>query len=127
MNYGEIKAAILGRSHRNDLASHVAEFIALAESEYNRRTGSTYEIAGADTKHNWLSDNAPDVYIYGGLMQLSIWDVNDAGIQKYTALFERATAQAQYAEVRESGILDETVELDDALITSSSNILEGTP
>ena len=125
MNYGEIKAAIIARSHRADLASHVPEFIALAESEYNRRTGSTYEIAGADTKHNWLSDNAQDTYVFGGLMQLAIWTNDDNGLQKYTALFERAAAQAQYAEVRESGILDETVELDDFFAAPSSSILEG--
>ena len=125
MNYGEIKTAIINRSHRADLTSHVPEFIALAESEYNRRTGSTYEIAGADTKHNWLSDNAPDVLIFGGLMQLAIWCNDDNGLQKYTALFERALSTAQYAEVRESGVLDETIELDDFFAAPSSSILEG--
>lgn len=126
MNYGEIKTAIVNRSHRADLTSHVPEFIALAESEYNRRTGSGYEIDGADTKHNWLSDNAPDVYIFGGLAQLAVYTNDDNALQKYTALYERAVSQAHYAEVRESGVLDETVETD-LPITGSSNILEGTP
>ena len=125
MNYGEIKTAIINRSHRADLTSHVPEFIALAESEYNRRTGSAYEIAGADTKHNWLSDNSADVYVFGGLMQLAIYCNDDNGLQKYTALFERALSTAQYAEVRESGVLDETVELDDFFAAPSSSILEG--
>jgi hypothetical protein len=125
MNYGEIKTAIINRSHRADLTSHVPEFVAMAESEYNRRTGSTYEISGADTKHNWLSDNAQDVYIFGGLMQLAIYCNDDNGLQKYTALFERASSQAQYAEVRESGVLDETIELDDFFAAPGSNILEG--
>ena len=126
MNDGEIKTAILNRSHRADLASHVVEFITLAESEYNRRTGSGYEIAGADTKHNWLSDNAPDVYIFGGLMQMAVHTGDDNALQKFTALFERALNQAQYADVRESGVLDETVETELPL-TGVSNILEGTP
>ena len=91
MNYGEIKTAIINRSHRADLTSHVPEFIELAEAEVNRRTESSFALTvGADTVHNELSDEAPDVYIFGGLMQLAIWTNDNDNLQKYTALFERA-------------------------------------
>ena len=126
MNYGEIKTAIINRLHRADLTSHVPEFIALAEAEYNLMTGGSYEIAGADTKHNWLSDNAPDTYIMGGLMQMAVYTNDDASLQKYTALFMRAVERAHYGEVRESGVMDETLETELPL-TGYSNILEGTP
>lgn len=112
MNYGEIKAAIIARAHRADLTASVPEFIALAESEYNRRTGGTYEIDGSDSKHNWLSDFAPDVYLYGGLRELCLYTQDDDGLAKYTALFERAVQQAQYAEVEESGLADEPLRTD---------------
>lgn len=126
MNYGEIKTAIINRSHRADLSSFIPEFIALAEQEYNQRTGSTYEIAGADTKHNWLSDNASGVYIFGGLKELAVYTNDDTSLQKYTALFERALRDAHYTEVHESGVMDETIETELPL-TGTSNILEGTP
>jgi hypothetical protein len=127
MNYGEIKTAIANRSHRTDLTSHLPQFVALAESEYNRRTDSSYDLtSGTDSTHNWLTDNAADVYIWGGLMQLAIWTGDDNALQKFTALFERALAQAQYAEVRESGVMDEPMETELPLVTGS-NILEGTP
>jgi hypothetical protein len=107
MNYGEIKTAILNRSHRSDLTSHIPEFISLAEAEYNRRTDSSYEIAGSDSKHNWLSDTVPTVYIYGGLRELCVWTQDDEGLARFSALFERALDQAHYAEVQESGLPDE--------------------
>ena len=107
MNYGELKTAILNRSHRADLTALVPEFIALAESEYNRRAGTAHEIDGADTKHNWLSDNAPDVYIFGGLMQMAVYTADDNSLQKFTALFERALETAHWLEVRESGVATE--------------------
>lgn len=126
MNYGEIKQAIINRSHRADLTSHIPEFIQLAESEYNARTNSSYDLVGADTKHNHLSDQWPTVYIFGGLMQLAVWTNDDTALQKFTALFERALSQAQYAEAQESGVLDETMETD-VPSPESSNIIEGTP
>ena len=127
MNYGEIKTAITNRSHRTDLASHLPEFIALAESEYNQRTNSTYDLtSGTDNTHNALSDMAPQVYIFGGLKELAVWTNDDTALQKYTALYERALAQAQYAEVVESGVLDEPMETELPLLTGS-DILEGTP
>lgn len=123
MNYGEIQASIIARSHRTDLASHVPEFVALAESEYNRRTGATYDLtSGTSSTHNWVSDNAPDVYIYGGLMQLAVWTQDDNALQKFTALFERAVETAHYAEVRESGITTEPLTIE-AGIPSSYDIM----
>ena len=127
MNYGEIKAAIIARSHRADLASHVPEFVALAEAEYNARSDSTYDLtSGTDNTHNVLSDLYPFVYIFGGLMQLAIWTNDNDAIQKYTALFERSLNQAQYAEAKASGLIDEPLETD-LPYAVGSNILEGTP
>ena len=127
MNYGEIKAAIVTRSHRTDLTARVPEYVMLAEAEYNRRTDSAYAITdGADAVENWISVNAPDLYIYGGLMQLAIETNDDAALTKYAQLFERAVGQAQYAEAREAGEMDLTADCDVGLVTTS-NILEGTP
>ena len=127
MNYGEIKTAILNRSHRADLSAKVGEFVALAESEYNARTGSAYELGPADTSHNALSDGHPTVYIYGGLRQLALYTVDDAALAKYTALFDRAVSDAHYAEVKDSGVLDEAAAIDAGLISSGSyNILTDT-
>ena len=127
MNYGEIKAAIVTRSHRTDLTARVPEYVMLAEAEYNRRTDSAYAITdGADAVENWISVNAPDLYIYGGLMQLAIETDDDAALAKYAQLFERAVGQAQYAEAREAGEMDLTMDCDVGLVTTS-NILEGTP
>ena len=116
MNYGEIKTAILNRSHRADLTAKVPEFVALAEAEYNSRTGSAYDIVGADTVHNWLSDTLPTVYIYGGLKHLALYTVDDAALAKYNALFERALNDAQYAEVKDSGVLDEAAGVDAGIV-----------
>jgi hypothetical protein len=127
MNYGEIKAAIVRRSHRTDLTARVPEFIALAEAEYNRRTDSAYHITdGADAVENWISSNAPDLYIFGGLWQLAIETDDDAALQKYLPLFERAVSTAQYAEAKEAGEIDLPMECDVGLVYTS-NILEGTP
>ena len=126
MNYGEIKTAITNRSHRTDLTSHLPEFIELAEAEYNRRTESTHNLTGgADTVHNWLSDNAPDVYIFGGLMQMAVWTNDDNGLQKYTALFERALETAHWISVRESGIAGEPLRTELLDTASSYDITVG--
>ncbi len=125
MNYGEIKTAITNRSHRTDLASHIPEFVALAESEYNQRTTSSYDLtSGTDSTHNWLSDNASQVYIFGGLKELALWTGDDASLQKDTALFERAIRDAQYAEVVESGVVDETLATD-VPTSTTFDIFEG--
>ena len=126
MNYGEIKAAITNRSHRTDLASHLPEFIELAEAEINRRTESAFSLTGgADTVHNALSDDSPDVYIFGGLMQLAIWTNDDNGIQKYTALFERALESAHWSIVRQSGIATEPLRTELLDTASSYDITVG--
>ena len=126
MNYGEVKAAIVSRSHRTDLAALIPSFIQLAEAEYNRRVDTLYDLtSGADTVSNDLSETSADVYIFGGLMQLAVHTNDDAALQKYTALFERALDQAHYAEVRQSGVFDETATVDAALVSTSYNILEG--
>jgi len=127
MNFGELKTAIIGRSHRSDLTALIPEFITLAEAEYNRRTNANYAIVGDDDlEGNWLSENAAEVYIFGGLMHLAVYTNDDAGLQKYSALFERALHQAQYAEAKESGELDQAMETD-LPISYTSNILQGTP
>ena len=127
MNYGEIKTAILNRSHRADLSAKVGEFVALAESEYNARTGSAYELGPADTSHNALSDGHPTVYIYGGLRQLALYTVDDAALGKYTQLFDRAVSEAHYAETKDSGILDEAAGVDAAIVAiAPHNILTDT-
>ena len=113
MNYGDIKAAVIARSHRADLTSTVPEFVTLAEAEYNRRTNGVYNLtSGDDTAENWLSDNAPDVYIFGGLMQLATYTNDDAALQKYSALFERALEQAHWYEIRSSGVPSETLSVE---------------
>ena len=127
MNYGEIKASILARSHRTDLTARIPEFVALAEAEYNRRTDSAYTITeGADAVENWISRNAPDVLIFGGLMQLAIETADDAALAKYAQLYDRAVTQAQYAEAKEAGEIDLPIECDVGLVYTS-NIFTGEP
>lgn len=110
MNYGEIKDAIIARSHRSDLTSHVPEFIALAEADYNQRTGGDYAITVlTDDATNWLTEYAPLVYIAGGLMYLSDYTADDAAQAKYGAMFEQACERAHYAEVKESGVPDQAL------------------
>ena len=126
MNYGEIKTAIINRSHRSDLTALVPGFVQLAEAEYNRRTASDYDLTtGTDSKSNWVSEFAPDVYIFGGLAHLAVYTNDDESFSKYGQLFERAVDQAHYAEVREAGDLDTKLEVDAALQYTSSNILTG--
>lgn len=125
MNYGDIKAEVLRKLHRTDLTSYIPSFIAAAEAEYNRRTDSAYDLtSGGEARENWLSVNAWEVYVYGALMNAGIETDDDPMTSKYATLYEKAVSQAQYAEVRESGIMDEPSETELPLV-QSSNILTG--
>lgn len=125
MTLGELKAAVIRRLKRNDLAAQVPLYLQLAESEYNLKTNSTHDLTSqTDAAENWLSQYAPLVYIYGGLMQAAIDTQDDAALQKWAILFNGAADMAHYAEVRDSGITDEALQ-NDLVITVSSNILTG--
>lgn len=125
MNLGEIKTAITQRVHRNDLASRIPEFIALAEADYNLRTNSTWELAsGADSAENWVSQYAPMVYIAGGMFHIALETHDDNLLAKWSPLFDRAVSEAHYGELRDQGVIDQPLETE-LVMTVSSNILEG--
>ena len=39
---------------------------------------------------NWLITNAPNVYLYGSMLEYSIWEGDDEGAGKYAALYSTA-------------------------------------
>jgi hypothetical protein len=111
MTLGELKAAVIARLHRSDLAAQVPEFLRLAEAEYNTITNSTHDLTSeADAAENWVSEYMPQVYIMGALMQAAVYTQDDNALQKFAALFARAVEQAHYGEVRDSGVLDQVAE-----------------
>ena len=125
MTLAEIKAAVIRRAHRSDLTAQVPLYLQFAEQDYNLRTNGSHRLTEeADGAESWLSIYAPLVYIYGGLMQMAIDTQDDTALQRYAILYERAADAAHYAEVRDSGIMDEAMSTD-VNMTVRSNILTG--
>lgn len=49
------------------------------------------------TSANWLLTKYPDVYLYASLKQVKIYDMNEAGVARYDALFKGALASLSAA------------------------------
>lgn len=55
----------------------------------------------ASTDPNWLLTKYPDIYLYGGLLELWTFAEDEAEQVKYAALFEKAIADAEAADRRD--------------------------
>jgi hypothetical protein len=54
----------------------------------------------ASTSTNWLLAQAPDVYLYGALLQAAPYLQDDARIQVWVSLYERGLQDLQVADDR---------------------------
>jgi hypothetical protein len=52
----------------------------------------------ADTDTNWLTDNSPDVYLFGALRHASIYTLDDVGVAKFAQLYAGAVERVNKLE-----------------------------
>lgn len=125
MTLAELKAQVTRLVKRADLAAQIPTYLSLAEKDYNLRTSSAYDLTDqVDAAESWLSINAPLVYVYGAMVQFAIDTQDDNALQKYAILYERMADLAHYADVKESGVMDEQL-TPDFTIAVQANILTG--
>lgn len=73
-----------------------------ADPDSTITVGGTYyakpAALSASNETNWITDNYPQVYLYGALKQAGLYVSDDAMVQKYSALLDKAIADVQAAD-----------------------------
>ena len=56
-------------------------------------------LAGVASATNWLLTKSPNAYLYGGLMQYSIWNRNAENVAYYRGLMMGALSGLSYSDI----------------------------
>ena len=88
MNYGEIKGAIQQWAHRTDLVSQAPLFVQNVQDRLQVRLGITLDQLVIDTDTDIILANNPQVYLYGGLREISVYTNDAVATQAYEQLYD---------------------------------------
>ena len=86
MNRAELSNKIIEWSHRSDLAGQIDTFLDNTTSRLNNRLGMALDLTGNNSE-NVISRDYPNIYIYGGLREMSIYTQDAVAEQGYNTLY----------------------------------------
>lgn len=86
MNRTDIKNLVITWSHRSDIDGVVDSFLNNTNQRLVKRLGIDLEFTG-QTATNIISDNYPEIYLYGSLRELSIYTGNEPAAAAFDQLY----------------------------------------
>jgi hypothetical protein len=90
--YAELQTAVANWLDRDDLTARIPEFITLAEAKIRRVARVEYGFTAVSTDDTILA-TAPDIYLYGALLEATPYLEHDERIRVWQQKFEEALAE----------------------------------